>query len=452
MIEIKVKERAMVKPASKTPRRSIWMSGLDLMNNVVHMPSIYLFRHNGASNFFDPAILKEALSKALVPYYPIAGRLRRDNSGRLEIDCNGEGVLFVEAETDSVLDDLGDFAPTPEVQKLTPLVDYSNGVSSYPLLVTQVTYFKCGGVSLSFAGEHRVMDGPAAFDLVKAWANNARGLELPSTLPFFDRTILSPRNLPQILFDHFEYQLTPSMKSSLQNSNAKHGNADESTKFSVFKITKEQLNILKAKAKQNGNTTNYSTYEILAGHLWKCACKARGLVSNNQETRLYFPANGRFLRMEPPVPPGYFGCVVFMAMATAEASDLQSKPLWYAASRIRETRVRMDSDYLRSAIDYLELHPDTKRFGNHLHRSPNFGVTSWMKLPIHEADFGWGRPFYMGPGGNMHDGKTYVIPSATEDGNLLVVIALQPEEMKLFEKFFYSEFDETKASEELILS
>jgi shikimate O-hydroxycinnamoyltransferase len=30
-------------------------------------------------------------------------------------------------------------------------------------------------------------------------------------------------------------------------------------------------------------------------------------------------------------------------------------------------------------------------FGN-----PNFNLTSWISMPIYEADFGWGKPIYFG--------------------------------------------------------
>lgn len=73
-----------------------------------------------------------------MPFYPMAGRLKRDEDGRIEIDCNAEGVLFVEAETDSAIDDFGDFAPTLELRQLIPAVDYSKGMESFPLLVLQV--------------------------------------------------------------------------------------------------------------------------------------------------------------------------------------------------------------------------------------------------------------------------------------------------------------------------
>lgn len=131
----------MVKPAAETPRRVLWNSNLDLVVPSIHTPSVYFYRPNGAANFFDPDVLKQALGKALVPFYPMAGRLRRDDDGRIEVDCNAEGVLLVEAQSNSVIDDFGDFAPTPELRRLIPPVDYSAGIESYPLLVLQVCLF-----------------------------------------------------------------------------------------------------------------------------------------------------------------------------------------------------------------------------------------------------------------------------------------------------------------------
>lgn len=116
------------------------VSKFGLVVNIFSLPSVYFYRPTGSANFFDPKVMKEALSRVLVPFYPMAGRLKRDDDGRIEIDCNGEGVLFVEAESDGVIDDFGDFAPTLDLRKLIPAVDYSRGISASSLLVLQVLF------------------------------------------------------------------------------------------------------------------------------------------------------------------------------------------------------------------------------------------------------------------------------------------------------------------------
>ncbi|KAG5249800.1 shikimate O-hydroxycinnamoyltransferase [Salix suchowensis] len=410
---INVKESTMVRPAEETPQGGLWNSNVDLVVPRFHTPSVYFYRPTGASNFFDAKVLKEALSKALVPFYPMAGRLRRDEDGRIEIDCNGEGVLFVEAETASVVADFGDFSPTLELKQLIPAVDYSGGISTYPLLVLQVTHFKCGGVSLGVGMQHHAADGFSGLHFVNTWSDMARGLDL-TIPPFIDRTLLRARDPPQ--------PASTTLKS---------------TAVSIFKLTRDQLNTLKAKAKEDGNIISYSTYEMLAGHVWRSTCKARGLP-DDQETKLYIATDGRS-RLHPPIPPGYFGNVIFTATPIAVAGEIQSKPTWFAAGKIHDALVRMDNDYLRSALDYLELQSDLSALvrGAHTFRCPNLGITSWARLPIHDADFGWGRPIFMGPGGIAYEGLSFIIPSSTSDGSMSVAISLQAEHMKLFEKFIY---------------
>nr|QDF44405.1 shikimate O-hydroxycinnamoyl transferase [Phacelia campanularia] len=428
-MKIVVKESTMVRPATETPRRSLWNSNVDLVVPNFHTPSVYFYRPTGSPNFFDAKVLKDALSRALVPFYPMGGRLKRDEDGRIEIDCQGQGVLFVEAESDGVVDDFGDFAPTLELRKLIPAVDYSQGISSYPLLVLQVTYFKCGGVSLGVGMQHHAADGASGLHFINTWSDMSRGLDL-TIPPFIDRTLLRARDPPQPQFEHIEYQPPPAMKTQQSDF------VPESS-VNIFKLTRDQILALKAKTKEDGNTFSYSSYEMLAGHVWRSVCKARDLPED-QETKLYIATDGRS-RLQPPLPPGYFGNVIFTATPIALAGDLQSKPVWYSASRIHDALARMDHDYLRSALDYLELQPDLKALvrGAHTFRCPNLGITSWARLPIHDADFGWGRPIFMGPGGIAYEGLSFILPSATNDGSLSVAISLQTEHMKVFQTLLY---------------
>lgn len=425
-MKIEVKDSTLVRPSAATPAVSLWNSNVDLVVPNFHTPSVYFYRPTGADNFFDAAVMKAALGRALVPFYPMAGRLKRDEDGRIEIDCNAEGVLFVEAGSDGAVDDFGDFAPTLELRRLIPAVDYSLGISAYPLLVLQVTYFKCGGVSLGVGMQHHVADGFSGLHFINTWSDMARGLDI-TLPPFIDRTLLRARDPPQPQFKHIEYQPPPAMKTY----------TTAETVVSIFKLARDQLIALKAKSKEEGNMVTYSSYEMLAGHVWRCACLARGLPED-QESKLYIATDGRS-RLQPNLPPGYFGNVIFTATPLAVSGDLESKPVWFAASKIHDALARMDNEYLRSALDYLELQPDLKALvrGAHTFRCPNLGITSWVRLPIHDADFGWGRPIFMGPGGIAYEGLSFVLPSPTNDGSLSVAISLQAEHMKLFEKLLY---------------
>lgn len=137
-MKIRVKQTAVVKPTPAKPRTTIWISNLDaILPENYHTRTHFFYRPTAAADFFNTAALKKALAQTLSEFYPMAGRLTKDANGRVEIDCNGEGVVFMEAEADGEIDDLGDFSPNPNIC-LAPTVDYSRGISSFPLLLVQV--------------------------------------------------------------------------------------------------------------------------------------------------------------------------------------------------------------------------------------------------------------------------------------------------------------------------
>ncbi|CAK9168869.1 unnamed protein product [Ilex paraguariensis] len=435
-MKIHVKDSTMVRPAEPTPAERLWNSNLDLLVARIHLLTVYFYRPNGSVNFFDSRVLKNALSNVLVSFYPMAGRLGRDEGGRIEINCNGEGVLFVEAETDSAIDDLGDgdFTPSLELRRLIPAVDYSGDISSYPLIVLQVTYFKCGGVSLGAGVHHTLSDGVSSLHFINTWSDMARGLSI-AIPPFIDRTLLRARNPPSPAFDHVEYHLPPSLNTHLGTPEPESSPKVVST--TVHKITLDQLNKLKAKSRNDGNTKEFSSYAILAAHIWRCAGKARGL-DQEQLTKLYTATDGRS-RLCPPLPPGYLGNVVFTATPIAVSGDLESETLSNSAKRIHDALTRMDNEYLRSALDYLEVQPDISALvrGPKHFVSPNLNINSWTRLPVYDADFGWGRPIFMGPASILYEGTVYIMPSPTKDRSLSLAVCLDADHMPLFQKFLY---------------
>ncbi|KAL5995775.1 hypothetical protein ACLOJK_025845 [Asimina triloba] len=430
-IIIDVRGSSLVRPAQDTPKEIHWNSNVDLVVSRMHTPSVYFYRPNAvsASNFFDAQLLKDALAKALVPFYPVAGRLATDPDGRIHINCNAQGVLFVEAHTTSVIDDFGDFISTMELRKLIPTVDCSGDISSFPLCLLQVTFFKCGGVSLAVGFEHHLGDGTTGLHFINHWSDVARGLDL-TLPPFMDRTLLRARVPPTPRFSHVEYQ-----QPSPQYSNPPLGST-----IASFKFTRDQLDHLKAKCKEDdggSSSSSYTSYEALAGHVWRCASKARDLPSGEQ-CKLYVVVDGRN-RLSPPLPPGFFGNVIFPMTPVATAGELVSNPSAFAARRVRETLARADDEYLRSALDFLESQSDLSALirGPHTFGCPNLGVNSWARLPIYGADFGWGRPIFMGPAGVPYEGLAYILPSPTNDGSLTLAIKLYDQHMARFQKLIF---------------
>ncbi|XP_057533777.1 anthranilate N-benzoyltransferase protein 2-like [Amaranthus tricolor] len=439
-MSIEVKESMMVTPSKETPKGRLWLSKLDMIIRTPysHTQVLFVYHHpNTKTNFFDTKTMKEALSEALVYFYPMAGRLTfNDENGRYEIDCNAEGAMFVVAEASQTLAEFGKDYSNPESQLgklMFPSCDYSKGLSSFPLLLVQLTRFKCGSVCLGFAQHHHVADGVSHLHFIKSWGRLVRGLEL-DVVPVHDRlSYLAPRDPPKVTFHHLEYEppLPPTSFSGPM------GTPIEGT----FKLTKSQVNALKEEAmKSVEKSTNYklSTFVVQAAHIWRCATKARGLA-DDEDVKLLITVDGRS-RLKT-LPDGYCGNVYFLAACLDKAGNVSNNSLSYSAIKIYETLKRMnDTEYMKSAIDYVESYPDLKGLlrGPATTVCPNLRINSWVRLPTHEADFGWGKPNFVGAIGIKCEGQTKIMQNADEDGSVLVAIKLFPSHMELFKKYLYN--------------
>ncbi|KAK2978174.1 hypothetical protein RJ640_016188 [Escallonia rubra] len=441
---LKIKATHTVKPAEVTPTNLMCLSDIDQFRPLTHAPTVYFYRNPGhfTSNI---NILKDSLSKALVAFYPLAGRLHWIARDRLEIECNPLGAELLEAESESTIDDFGDFCPTPEIKALTPPIDYTTPIHELPLLLVQVTKFKCGGICVGLAISHVIVDGRSALLFVTEWAKIARGENSDSASPFLDRSILlaqEPARPPK--FDHPEFNPPPLLighSSHLEERKKKFAVA-------MLKLTKEQIMKLRDKANEGQANNFYSRYEAVTGHLWRCASKAREHASE-QLTAQVIVVDVRN-RMEPPIPQSFFGNAITRINATTTAGELVSRPLSYASSKIREAIESVTAEYVMSSLDFVRSQEELSRYRTfhtvgcaaeaaiYFH-NPNMQVTSWGGLNLYGADFGWGNELYMGPAAIATDGKAYFFPAHEGDGSFKVIIGLQVAHMDAFKKFFYQD-------------
>ncbi|XP_020081200.1 putrescine hydroxycinnamoyltransferase 1-like [Ananas comosus] len=426
MVEVEIVESDVVVPSEVTPNHTLWLSNLDLLVARSHTPTVYFYRPNGHNpGFFSVQALKQSLAKALVIFYPLAGRLHVGPTGRIEIRCTGEGALFVMARSKSVLDEFGDFAPSAEMRRLlVPKAEPANPPCI--LVLVQVTFFKCGGVCLGVAVHHTAADGLGALHFVNAWADIARSAELP-TPPFLDRTLLRARRPPAVLFDHAEYS---------QNTRSAATPPFDST---ILRLSKDQLNFLKSTAL--GSQKRLSTFKAVVAHVWRAACEARGL-GGAETTTLYMTADAR-TRVSPPLPQNFLGNAIFRTSATAKVEDVLSNYLEFGGERIQEATARLNDGFVRSLIDYLDSVDDVRGLQKGAWAMPgtDLWVISWLGLPIYEADFGWGRPVFMGRACLQFAGLVFVMHGPEGDGGISVAVALEPENMPRFKAVFYKGLD-----------
>ncbi|KAK9707333.1 hypothetical protein RND81_07G189900 [Saponaria officinalis] len=438
----------VVRPADETPKGNLWLSRLDMMARqpYSHTRVLYVYSPNKTHNlksslstpFFDTDILKKSLGKALVPFYIMAGRLKFNKSnGRYEIDCNAEGALFIEANTKCSLTDLGrEINPNTELRKeLFPTCDYSIGLSLIPLLMVQLTRFKCGGVCLGFAQHHHVADGLSHVLFINSWAKLASGVNI-DIMPDHDRfKYVAPRDPPR-----FEFLDSSFIEPSLPPLDL--CGTKTSTTNGKFMLSEAQINVLKQEAMTSQELSppgcKITTFSVLAAHIWRSVCKARNL-SEDQDVKLYIPVDGRPILKNPKLPLGYTGNTIVPTTCKAKSGDIVHKSLRYAVIKVCEAiTIMKDPEYFRSAIDYIETRPSLEPLirGKHSFTCPNLWINSWTKMPINESDFGWGAPKFIRQGGVQSEGHSIILPSEN-DGNVLLSITLFDLHMPSFEKYLY---------------
>lgn len=132
-------EPVVVVPSAPTPREVKPLSDIDDAEGMrFYSSGVHLYRRNPARLRQDPAgVIREALGRALVHYYPLAGRLREEEGRKLVVDCGAQGVMFAEADADISADDFGEVQgpPFPCFEKF---IFGADTVVDRPLLYIQV--------------------------------------------------------------------------------------------------------------------------------------------------------------------------------------------------------------------------------------------------------------------------------------------------------------------------
>lgn len=384
MVELIVKQGAptLVPPAEETTKGLYYLSNLD-QNIAVIVRTIYCYKPEEIGNENAVQVIKDALAKVLVHYYPAAGRLTISSEGKLIVDCTGEGAVFVEAEANCTIDDIGDNTkPNPvTLGKLVYDTPGAKNILEIPPLVAQVTKFKCGGFVVGLCINHCMFDGIAAMQFVNSWSETARGLPL-TVPPYLDRTILKARIPPSIDFPHHEFAEIEDVSNTLDLYN-------EEMSYRSFCFTPDDLDKLKMKAMEDGKLPSCTTFEALSAFVWRARTKALKMKPD-QETKLLFAVDGRS-RFNPPLPVGYSGNGIVLTNSICRAGDQVENPLSYSVKLVHEAVKLVTDSYMRSAVDYFEVTRARPSL------AATLLITTWSKLSFHTADFGWGEPFLSGP-------------------------------------------------------
>ncbi|KAG2714931.1 hypothetical protein I3843_03G054900 [Carya illinoinensis] len=416
---VKQGEPTLVPPAEETEKGLYFLSNLD-QNIAVIVRTIYYFRSDEKGNEKAGEVIRNALKRVLVYYYPLAGRLTISSEGKLIVDCTGEGAVFVEAEANCTMKEIGDITkPHPEtLGKLVYDIPGAKNILEMPILVAQVTTFKCGGFVLGLCMNHCMFDGIGAMEFVNSWGETARGLPL-SVPPFLDRSTLEARNPPEIEYLHQEF-------AELEDKSCTADIHSEEMLYKSFCFDPEKLDQLKMKAMENGVLDRCTTFEALSAFVWKARTKALKFLPD-QETKLLFAVDGRH-KFKPPLPKGYFGNGFVLTNSMCRAGELLEKPLSFAVGQVKDAIKMITDGYMRSAIDYFEVTRVRPSLASTLL------ITTWSRLSFHTTDFGWGEPVLSGPVALPEKEVILFLSHGKERKSINVLLGLPTSAMKIFEQ------------------
>lgn len=405
------KDVVLVKPAEPTPSETLSFSTIDNDPNLELLcQTLYVYQanptsdHNGDSHAEvsvtpesaeDPVlVVKAALAKALVYYYPLAGKLKRNSDGKLQITCNGDGVPFMEASADCHLPSLNYFDGTDVKIGQQFVFDWpSDSNDGYHPLVLQVTRFSCGGFTIGMGLSHSVCDGFGAAQFFRAMAEIACGKDEPLLKPVWEREILVGKACSgQDPFDFID-------KTSLATSPFLP--ATDSISHQCFNVDAESIRLLKKRFAEEAARHDddggggeslaeaFTTLEVLAAYVWRS--RIRALKQNPDGNTILCLAVGiRKLMTDPPLPAGYYGNAFVSANVVSPCKNLDRGPIYKAAKMIKESKKAVSrTDQIQSSIDTLEgfVRMNTKVESG---GGATLVLTDWRQLRLlEEVDFGW---------------------------------------------------------------
>ncbi|OMO61593.1 Transferase [Corchorus capsularis] len=413
---IKVTKTVSVLPKSfhHDPQQILHLSNLDrqcpmLMYVVFFYKSSSAYENLSLDSVFSS--LKSGLEETLSIWYPAAGRLSLNpDDGKLNLWCNNNGAVLVEAETNVKIIELGDLSHYNEFfEHLVHKPVFHGNFSDMPLVVAQVTRFGCGGYSIGIGVNHSLADGPAAYDFLHAWASNSAILKEKRTAakPVHERGILLVEN-------HEGPKIESGSSSATRAAAIDH----------LYQLIQQAF----AAQKRKGSFS-CSSFELLAAHLWKARTKALG-VRKGAMVCLQFAVDIRN-KMAPPLPKGFSGNAYVLASVGLTADELEEASHEAIVEKIREAKNSISNDYVNAYNKALDGPQSTLPPMNEL----TF-VSDWTRMPFHKIDFLHGEATYASPLVSPIPQVAYFMQNPSDLRGIDIRIGLLPQAIDAFAHHF----------------
>ncbi|OMO81409.1 Transferase [Corchorus olitorius] len=413
----------IIKPSSPTPLhlQTSNLSLLDQMTPMVFVPLIFFYPNDDNNDFAKAEarsqLLKTSLSETLTRFYPFAGRMISSSS----IECNDEGVDFVETRVNCRLQDI---LKKPVGESLAKLLPSQMGSKTRPLLLVKVNIFECGGMAIGISFWHKVADLSTMKLFIKTWAAMAQG---SSEVVLPDLTTI-PSLFPPLDFPVNAKEMDPMIQLPKIAS-----------RRLVFDASK--ISMLKAQAASR-DVPQPTRVEAVAALIWKFAMAAattnRGGLK--KQSGLFQAVNLR-KRLNPPLFEHCAGNV--MSCFVAETLDCETE----LQSLVKQLRNGMRDQFSESNMGKLQGSGAVSEFLSLFKQVEKFFTrddldfyycSSWCRFELYEsADFGWGKPRWVssctGHQNNLTQVNSYILMDSSDGEGIEAWLNLVEGEMAIFE-------------------
>ncbi|XP_054785166.1 stemmadenine O-acetyltransferase-like [Prosopis cineraria] len=341
--KVEIVSKITIKPFSPTPNHLKHFK-FSLLDELAPPPSVYipmvLFYSADDDHDFPKMSqkLKTSLPEVLTLYYPFSGRIK-GNKGNLYVDCNDEGVLYLEARLPSKLSDFLEYNTNQqlkEVKGFLPLDPYTpkhdDDEEDRRVMAVQVSEFGCGGIAIGVCISHKLCDGTTVASFLQAWSQKAMTDHASdvasSSLPLnMEASVLFPSKGIEI------------------DINAMIGEKSITTKRFLF--SEDSLCRLKEEISR-GFSFKPTRVEAVTTLIWKSALEAaRTTETTHQNSSFILHAVNIRGRMLSPLPENSLGNLFVPAISPLLEVDKEMKVgLQDLAEEVRKTIKMVDGNYV----------------------------------------------------------------------------------------------------------
>ncbi|KAF7813167.1 phenolic glucoside malonyltransferase 1-like [Senna tora] len=321
----------------------------------------------------------------------------------------------------------------------------SSAATSLPLTFSDllwVTLFPNSGFSIGISTHHAAMDGKSSTSFLNSWAyicfhlkdSSDSSVLLPEHLvPFYDRSVIKdPSGVAEKFANSLLENGGPNNRSLMVQ---KRGRGNQSKLIrGTFELSPSSISKLKksAESKVTKKGVRVSSFVVACAHVLECLVKAE----ETEENRVFFIFSADLRsRLDPPIPPTYFGNCIGGAMFVCETKRLMEEDGFVCGVEgISEGLKRMEEEedaVSKTGRLFFEMQKMVKDKNVRI-----FTLAGSHRFDVYGNDFGWGRPKKVEIVSIDETGAISLTESRNKNGGIEIGLVLNQTVMDAFASLF----------------